>query len=57
MLRPQELAVALACNVKHIHALVECGKLRGLDISTVPGRRCLRIPAQAWRDFLARQVP
>lgn len=55
-LKPHECARSIGCHVDHIYDLVEEGILKGVDIAgggNRTDRRCLRIPVEAWRQFIA----
>jgi len=58
-LYPHECALRLGCHVDHIYDLIEEGILRGINIAggnNLTDRRCVRIPIEAWRAFLAARV-
>jgi excisionase family DNA binding protein len=55
VLRCQEIADALRCDVRHVYDLVDEGKIRAVNISggdNLTDRRCLRIPVEAWETYL-----
>ena len=56
VLRPHEIAAKLCCDVRHVYDLIEAGQLRALNIAARRGRRCLRIPVEAWEAFLLRNT-
>ena len=43
MLKPAEVAKALGCSIRHVHELVEEGKLRALEIGLGRQRNHVRI--------------
>ena len=54
-IRPHEAAAAIGCHVDHIYDLADEGVLKAVNISggnNLTDRRCLRIPVEAWRQFL-----
>lgn len=56
---PHECALKLGCHVDHIYDLVEEGALVGINISglnNLTDRRCIRIPIEAWRKFIAARA-
>jgi len=57
---PFECANKIGCHVDHIHDLVTEGQLKAVDISgrnNLSERRTLRIPLEAWQEFIrARTV-
>lgn len=58
-LHPSECAARLACHVDHIYDLVEEGQIKAVEISganNLTSRRCLRIPSEAFEDFLKRRA-
>ena len=57
-LYPHECASRLGCTNDHIYDLIEEGLLKAIDISggnNLTNRRCVRVPIEAWRDFLTRR--
>ena len=55
VLRAEECAELLRCNVRHIYDLVEEGKIRAVNISggnNLSERRFVRIPVSAWAEFI-----
>ena len=58
VLFPEEVASQLACHVDHVYDLIESGDLKAIDISgrnNLTGRRCCRVPVEAFADFMKRR--
>lgn len=55
VLYPHECAEKLGCTVQHVLDLIEEGRLPAINIAggnNLTGRRCLRIPIEAWSGFV-----
>ena len=54
-LYPSEAAKRLGCHVDHIYDLITEGAIKAIDISSrnkQSDRRRVRIPLEAWREFI-----
>lgn len=56
-LRPDEIAAKLGTSTQHILDTIEEGALQAVDVSGVGARRrCLRVPLEAYRDWIVRRL-
>ena len=56
-LRPDEISGKLGVTTQHILDLVEEGELVAIDVAGKDARRrCLRVPVEAYRDWLCRRL-
>jgi len=58
MLYVFEVAARLRVSQQHVVNLIEEGKLRALNIggANPKGRRCYRIPVEAWETFVRENL-
>ena len=55
VLYAHEVAMKLRCDVGHVYDLIDEGKLRAINIAggnNFTERRFVRIPVEAWNDFI-----
>ncbi|MFA6281937.1 MAG: helix-turn-helix domain-containing protein [Candidatus Omnitrophota bacterium] len=53
-LRVGDVARKLGCCEKHVFNLIESGKLGCINIGAAQSRQSVRIPIEAYRDFILR---
>jgi excisionase family DNA binding protein len=53
-----EIAAKLRCTKRHVVDLIDEGRLRAINIGgwMPSGRRKLRVPIEAWNDYLRRNM-